>query len=475
MLARASRILLTLFVTRVSGAHVYGLFVLATAVADIASRISIFGMDKSLLVFIPKTAERDASESRRVLSASFRIALLLGGVASAVLFCAGPSIGAGLLDEPALGPPLRIIALSILPFTFLTLFLSATKALKIMSYDALVSGLVFPLLLLLCATPIIWIDRDVVWLTAAYAITTVVAAGIALLFFARHWSVMQSFIASTKRTLRPMVRFSTPLALHDGVQLLGARLELFILAFFVGPAEIGIYAVAVELATVIRQTLDPILIPLVAGPESEADKPRVEAHLSRAVRWILIVGSIYVAAVLLFGEPLLEIFGPGFSRGVTALIVLATAHAVNAAMSLVDSAMMASGRPHVNLLNALAFLGVHIGLSLYLVPRYGIVGAAVSVLASVLILAAVRVGQSLLVLKLNPFSASQLKPIVAALAAVIAVVTLKSLVSVQQYVLLPLLLVTFALTAILVLRLLGLEEEDRDLIARVLNRVRLRT
>ncbi len=377
-----------------------------------------------------------------------------------------------------MGPPLRIIALAILPFTFLTLFLSATKALKIMSYDALVSGLVFPLLLLLCAVPIIWLDSDVAWLAAAYVITAVVAAGIALRFFARHWSVLHSFIASTKRKLGPMVRFSTPLALHDGVQLLGARLELFILAFFVGPAEIGIYAVAVELATVskkLRQALDPILIPLVAGPESEADKSRVEAHLSRAVRWMLIVGSFYVAGVLLFGEPLLEIFGPGFSRGVTALIVLATAHAVNAAMSLVDSAMMASGRPHVNLLNALAFLGVHIGLSLYLVPRYGIVGAAVSVLASVLILAAVRVGQSFLVLKLNPFSTSQLKPIVAALGAVAAVVTLESLVNVQQYVLLPLLLVTFALTAVLLLRLLGLEAEDRDLIARVLKRARLRT
>ncbi len=98
MLARTSRILLTLFVTRVSGAHVYGLFALATAVADVANRISIFGMDKSLLVFIPQTGERDKSESDAVISASFRIALLLGGVATVGLFWAGPSIGADLFD-----------------------------------------------------------------------------------------------------------------------------------------------------------------------------------------------------------------------------------------------------------------------------------------------------------------------------------------------------------------------------------------
>ena len=478
MLARTSRILLTLFVTRVSGAHVFGIFTLATAVADVASRISIFGMDKSLLIFIPRTSERDTRESYRILSASFRIALLLGGLTTAVLYLVGPSVAESWFDEPELGSPLRIIALSILPFTLLTLFLSATKALGIMSYDALVSGLVFPLLLLLFSTPIIWIDNDAAWLSVAYVITSVAAALVALRFYARHWSVSRSFTTPAGKALSPMVRFSTPLGLHDGVQLLGARSAIFILAFFVTPAEIGVYAVAVELAMVskkVRQTLDPILIPLVAGPQSQVNKHKVEAHLGRAVRWVLIVGSIHVAGVFLFGEPLLEMFGPGFSRGATALILLAAAHTINAAASLVDTAMMASGRPHVNLLNALAFLALQVVLSLYFVPRYGIVGAAVSVLVSVVVLAAARVGQSFLVLKLNPFSPNQLKPIVAGLVAVIAVVTAKSLLSVEQHLLLPVLLLIFAVSTLLVLGLLGLEEEDRDLLARVFNRRRLRT
>jgi hypothetical protein len=47
-------------------------------------------------------------------------------------------------------------------------------------------------------------------------------------------------------------------------------------------------------------------------------------------------------------------------------------------------------------------------------------------------------------------------------------------VNVQQYMLLPLLVATFALTVFLVLRLLGLEEEDRDVLARIINRARLR-
>ena len=77
MAARSSRSLVTLFVTRVGGAGTFGIFTLVIAVTEVVSRLTILGMDKSLLKFLPEKKSPYA-----ILSASFRTALVLGVVAS---------------------------------------------------------------------------------------------------------------------------------------------------------------------------------------------------------------------------------------------------------------------------------------------------------------------------------------------------------------------------------------------------------
>lgn len=474
MAARSSRALVTLFVTRVSGPGVFGLFTLALAVVDIVGRLALFGMDKSVLKFIPE--QREGSEEGRyaVLSASLWIGLGLGLTLSLAVAFLAPWIGARWLSEPGVTLPLRIVGLSILPTTLASLFLAATKALKVMSYDAFVTGMLLPLSLLLLSVPILWVQDDLAVLAVAYTGSCLVGVVVSTWFFRRHFSLRRAFARPEGAALRAMAAFSTPLGLHDFVQFLSMKVELFILAAFVTPAELGVYALASELAVVIkkfRQIFDPILIPMMAEAHGLGDKPRQEAHVVRVVRWVLVLGVFYLGALALFPRPVLGLFGAGFVGGAGVLVLLGVAQLLNSATGLLDTAMLVSGRPRINLLNMSFVLVAQTGLDLWLIPRWGLLGAAWAALVACALVSVVRLGQTVWILHLNPFDRSHLKPLAAGAGAAAAVALLGRALGPAT---LPLawVLLLGAYTALyaLALRGLGFAEEDADLLRAVLRR-----
>jgi O-antigen/teichoic acid export membrane protein len=474
MAARSSRALVTLFVTRVSGPGIFGLFTLALAVVDIVGRLALFGMDKSVLKFIPEQGEGREDRRYAILSASLWIGLGLGLALSLAVALLAPWIAARWLSEPGVTLPLRIVGLSILPTTLASLFLAATKALKVMSYDAFVTGMLLPLSLLLLSVPIVWAQDDLAVLAVAYTGSCLAGVVASTWFFRRHFSLRRSFARPEAGALRTMAAFSTPLGLHDFVQFLSMKVELFILAAFVSPAELGVYALASELAVVIkkfRQIFDPILIPMMSEAHGLQDKPRQEAHIARVVRWVLVLGVFYLGAVALFPRSVLGLFGAAFVGGAGVLVLLCVAQLLNSATGLLDTAMLVSGRPRINLQNMSLMLVAQTGLNLWLIPRWGLLGAAWAALAANAMVSVVRLGQTVWILRLNPFHRSHLKPLVAGAGAGAAIALLGRALGPSPF---PLawvvLLAAFAALYALTLRGLGFAEEDADLLRAVLRR-----
>ncbi|NJD20242.1 MAG: hypothetical protein FIA95_13300, partial [Gemmatimonadetes bacterium] len=474
MAARSSRALITLFVTRVAGPGVFGLFTLVLAVVDILGRLALFGMDKSVMKFVPESRELGEEGRYRTVAASLWIGFALGAATSLAVVVLAPWIATRWLEEPGVTLPLRVIGLSVLPGTLAGLLLAATKALKIMSYDAFVSGMLMPLGLLLLSLPILWADDDLLVMALAWTGSTLVVLGVSAHLFRRHFSLRRALRHPGGEALRRMAAFSTPRGLQDFVQLFSVKLELFILAAFVAPAQLGVYALAGELATVVRkfrQIFDPILIPVMSEAHDLRDEARLEAHMARVLRWILVLGVLYLGALALFPGPVLGIFGPGFAAGAAVVVMLCTAQLLNAATGLLDTAMLVSGRPRINLLNMSLLLAVQTGLNLWLIPRWGIMGAACAALAAYVLLSLVRLAQTSWILRLRPLDRTHLKPPAAGAvaAAVVAAVDRVLLGGSVPWAWVPLMGVYAGLYGLL-LKGLGFEEEDAALLRALLRR-----
>jgi hypothetical protein len=101
--------------------------------------------------------------------------------------------------------------------------------------------------------------------------------------------------------------------------------------------------------------------------------------IASATRLILAIQLALVVALLAVGEPVLRWFGPEFTAGHAATVILALAETIQGAFSITDLLLLYM-RAGLALLVTLAMIFVNMLTSLPLIAAYGNGGAALSVL-----------------------------------------------------------------------------------------------
>jgi O-antigen/teichoic acid export membrane protein len=136
--------------------------------------------------------------------------------------------------------------------------------------------------------------------------------------------------------------------------------------------------------------------------------------------WIVRLSLPAFAALLVFPGELLRLFGGAFAIGAAVTTVLAVGQLVNAATGPCGTVLNMSGRVSVNMWDNVAALVLNLLLNLWLIPAYGIVGAAVAWAVSLAAVNVARVVQVRSLIGALPVTAGLLKGLAAGAAAVVA-------------------------------------------------------
>jgi O-antigen/teichoic acid export membrane protein len=105
---------------------------------------------------------------------------------------------------------------------------------------------------------------------------------------------------------------------------------------------------------------------------------------ARLAQWMLWILLPLVAVLSLAGSTILLIYGPAFWQGGVWLGIVALASATNAFVSLGETVIMVQ-RPHLNLLHSSITCAVAFAGLLWLIPRFGAMGAAFGILLPYLV------------------------------------------------------------------------------------------
>ena len=186
-------------------------------------------------------------------------------------------------------------------------------------------------------------------------------------------------------------------------------------------ATVGVYSAVVGLAGGLRkvnQAFNPIFAPVVAGMTATGDQQRAAATYARLAEWMLWILLPLVAVMTLAGSVILLIYGPAFMQGGAWLGIVGIACATNAFVSLGETVIMVQ-RPHLNLLNSSVTCAIAFGANLWLIPRFGVTGAAFGILLPYVIQGILRYGVLRLVFRWrNPWSSIR-PPILTAIIAIV--------------------------------------------------------
>jgi len=184
------------------------------------------------------------------------------------------------------------------------------------------------------------------------------------------------------RAFPPLIRYGIQAYGVDVVNTLAVQIEQGLLVGLLSPAQLGIYSVGLSVSRVLNVVHSSFVIVLM--PKAAARKvDEVVEMTSRAVRIstaTTVLGAVFVVLVAPLLLPIL--YGKSFAEAITVARLLVIEVVLSGMISVLVQTFMALGKPGVTTIFQIAGVALSAPLLLILVPRFGLVGAALAFVAA---------------------------------------------------------------------------------------------
>ena len=178
--------------------------------------------------------------------------------------------------------------------------------------------------------------------------------------------------------------------IYGGMQIILGQTDIVMLGMMRGAEDVGFYAVALRLAVLllyVTMASNMILAPVMARLYANKEKTRLQRILTRAVR--ISFFSIFPFALLFIflGDIVLTIFGDNFVNAYSALALLSVGRLVDVFIGSGTGAIMltVAGEERTVAHVFVYFVCINVILNFLLIPPYGIIGAALASVISLLV------------------------------------------------------------------------------------------
>ena len=209
----------------------------------------------------------------------------------------------------------------------------------------------------------------------SYALGIIGLALVVIILITQFTKITFSF---NQRLLKDSTKYGLKAYFGNLTQFLNYRLDMLLVAAFLTPASVGFYSIAVGIAE--RLWMLPGAIATVLFPRISSLKDEEANNLTpRIVRHTFLVIFVIALILALIAAPLIKIlFGSVFLPSVMPLIILLPGIIALGGCKILTADLAGRGKPQFGTYAAFVSLAVNIPLNLWLIPKWGISGAALA-------------------------------------------------------------------------------------------------
>lgn len=468
--------LFELIVAKDLGVELFGLFFFGFSIFKILERLSTLGLNYGVLRYVALyRGDDDKSRIKGTVLMSLRTVFVAGAALGILLVLFSSSLATKFFPDSPLPTVLKLFALGIV-FTGLTeIMVFATQAFQIMKYKVLVRRIIEPGTSIIAYLFFFVLGWKILGATLAFLISVITGTLIAFLFIRKviPYLIKKSPPAVTET--KKILGFSWPLFFVGFIDLINTYINTLMLGYFKTAKDVGIYGPTWRTALlipIILESFNSIFAPIISDLYNRKEIRKLEDLFKTVSKWIFTVSFPITLLVVFFAKEILMFWGPEFTVGTTSLIIIALAQIVNCTTGACGFMIMMSGRTKINLLNTLSAFILTVTLSLLLIPKHGILGAALSLGVVLAVLSLAKLIEVFLLMKIHPFRLDFLKPIFAGGISLIVLYFGSNQVQTSVASLFRFFggAAVFTIVYILTLHLLGLEEEDRFILTKLKDR-----
>lgn len=457
------------------GSRDVGRYATCFALLSLLGLLSLVGFRSAMTRFVAiYLADRDAANLRGTVALGLALSLASSVTLGLLLAVFAPRVAQWYAD-PALVAPLRLTGLALPAATLSDAALAGTQGWRTQRPFTMIGRIIDPVSRLVVTAAVLFLGYGVVGAFWALAITSWVSAVLALgALFSRLSRLPRAPMSYPIRRIFSFSMVSWVSALASTGLIWTDTLLIGVLK---GNADVGVYNVSTRIVTLAVFVMAPINAafgPQLAHLHHVGEHAQIARIYRAASTWIVRLALPAFVLLTVFPAHILAFFGHDFATGATVTAILAVGQFVNASTGPCGTVLNMSGRVAINMVDNVAVLALDIALNLLLIPRLGIVGAAIAWSTSLAVVNLTRVVQVWRFEHVLPWTSGMLRATVAAAAAAAVALLIRENVHERLW---SVVLggVAILVVYLLVVRALGISADDRVVLQSIVRRRRKAT
>lgn len=357
---------------RVLGPAGRGLLGLALLIPDVASKIFSFGHET-----VNSTFPGLYKDKRPSLFLQTFIVTVLGSLISVLAICAfyfWLPVNKGRFGE--LSTDVILLSCLVVPSTMLvSLLIEFTRGVGKVTSAAVVYTVYRVVLFSLILIVLVFYGGGIKQAVLIHALSPLAAIALAIWMLSEYATFRPGEFSLS--LFKKSFAFGGQIGLSTIAMLLNYRLDQAILAFMVPIEQIGLYLIAVGCAERLRVL--PISIATAFMPHLANDISGQQPQVPRVYRYTMIISLVFMVIIAIVGAPVIVlVFGADYAGSIAPLLWLLPGIVVLGGSSILSSDLAVREVPKYSVIIGYSAVIVNLILNLLLIPKYGIIGAAIA-------------------------------------------------------------------------------------------------
>ena len=184
---------------------------------------------------------------------------------------------------------------------------------------------------------------------------------------------------------KEVISFAVVLLGMQALEFLTGQSDRIMLGIYLNAREVGIYSVAASMVAFVGlflQSINQIFAPTIAELFSKGEHDLLLRLYQTLTKWSLGLTIPLALGIMIFAKPLMGIFGPDFREGWPVLAVATVGQLVSCGVGSVGLLLLMSNQQNRMVRAQAITVFLTLGLNFFLIPRLGLIGAAIATAAT---------------------------------------------------------------------------------------------
>jgi len=469
-----------IIIARYYGPEEYGLYLLALMVIGWLGTFATLGLTEGVLRYISMfRGKNEHGKIRYLLSYTVIITSIIGFLAAIFLFFLSDFISINIFHNPGLILYLQVFSI-LIPIGILgNILLSTIRAFEKVSWYSFIFNIfqnvvkVLFLLILIFAG----FKNGAVMFSQFFTSIAVLLIGYFVLKFSVSLPKKTKEKDFDKIFLRNEIfSYSWPIMFYGIMASVLYWTDSFFIGYFLDASSVGIYNVALSLATLLAfapELFMQLFFPLINKEHARKRTTAIREISKQVGKWIFIINLPLFILVMLFPGALIKIlFGSQYLIATNALRILAVGTFFSSMFVVSNNLLNMLGRSKLLLMNTLIVGIFNIIFDFILIQIYGINGAAIATTCSFILLGILLAAETKHYISFIPFRRKMLRILIVAIIPTILLVIAHNLIKITFFSMIYLSILFGILYIVLIFATKCFDENDLTIIKTVKNKMK---